>query len=190
MCGDCLGRPPPYEKLRAPLTYTPAARKLVLSFKRYGQDGLVNLFQPHLQRAASELLPSADLIVPVPLHWTRLWKRGYNQAALLANSLDLEHSPATLVIDLLTRVKRTQPQGKSSAVDRYSNLKKAIEVSPKYRDLVVGKRVMLVDDVAASGATLTTCSKVLKRAGAKDVSCLVVAKSLRNTFNEEEELDF
>jgi len=185
-----LDKQPAYERLRAPLTYSPAARKLVLSFKRYGQDGLVHLFQPHLQRAAAELLPTTDLIVPVPLHWTRLWKRGYNQAALMANSLDLEKSPATLVIDLLKRVKRTQPQGKSSAKNRYANLKKAIEVAPKHQDLVRGKRILLVDDVSASGATLNTCAKVLKRAGAKDVTCLVLAKSLRNTMSDSEELDF
>lgn len=190
MCGDCIGKPPAYSKLRAPLTYTPAARKLVLSFKRYGQDGLVNLFQPHIQRAASDLLPTSDLIVPVPLHWTRLWKRGYNQAALMANSLDLSQSSASLVVDLLKRVKRTQPQGKSSAVNRYANLKKAIEIAPKYQDLVVGKNVLLVDDVCASGATLSTCAKVLKRAGAQDVNCLVLAKSLRNTMSDSEELDF
>ncbi|MGB0844301.1 MAG: double zinc ribbon domain-containing protein [Alphaproteobacteria bacterium] len=189
MCGDCLDREPAFDRLRAPLVYSPSVRPLVLAFKRFGQDGLVNLFQPHLQRTAAELLANTDLVAPVPLHWSRLWKRGYNQAALLANCLDFDGTPASLQLDLLRRVKRTKPQGRSSAANRYKNLSKAIAVVPAYKDLVQGRRVLVVDDVTASGATLNTCAKVLKRAGAAEVSCLVLAKSLRNAMYEDEEFD-
>lgn len=170
ICAACLTNPPVYTKARAALVYDDVGRKLVSQFKYGDKLHLLPTFAPWLQRAAADLLPGVDVLMPVPLHWTRLWRRRFNQAALLARTLGLPVDVYTLV-----RARRTKRQVGMTREQRLQNVKAAFAV----RGDVGGKTILLVDDVHTTGATLAACSAVLLAAGASEVRVLTLAKVVR-----------
>jgi ComF family protein len=129
-----------------------------------------------MHRAGGEVLGGADLVVPVPLHWTRLAQRRYNQAALLAHAIRAADGPP-VAADWLVRRRRTPPQGHLGPRARERNVQGAFAMRPG-RD-IAGKRVVVVDDVMTTGATVDECARVLKRAGAVSVGVLTLARALR-----------
>jgi predicted amidophosphoribosyltransferase len=128
-----------------------------------------------MARAAAPLLVPDMLVAPVPLHWTRLLRRRYNQSALLARAVarlaGLEHCP-----DLLTRHRKTPLQDGKGRDERFSNLAGAIRAHPRRSARLVGRHVLLIDDVMTSGATLGVAADACLAAGAKQVSTLVMAR--------------
>src|SRR5262249_27634825 len=128
-----------------------------------------------LARAGTELTADADLIVPVPLHRWRLLLRRYNQAGLLAQALG-RAVQRPVAPDLLVRRRRTPSQGGPGRTGRRRNVAGAFAVRPRRAGLVEGRRVLLVDDVHTTGATLGECARVLRRAGAAAVDVLTLAR--------------
>jgi len=126
--------------------------------------------------AGSEVLARADLLVPVPLHWTRLFQRRYNQAALLAHAVRGAGGPE-LAADWLVRRRRTPSQGHLGPTARERNVRGAFAM--RAGRSVAGRRVVLIDDVMTTGATLEECARVLRRAGASSVGVLTLARALR-----------
>jgi ComF family protein len=126
--------------------------------------------------AGAELVAEADLCVPVPLHWTRLFARRYNQAAVLAHA---NHAPGGPPVgaDGLVRRRRTPSQGKRNAAQRLLNVRAAFAVKPD-RD-VKSMRILLIDDVFTTGATVGACARILRRAGARLVDVLTLARTVR-----------
>ena len=173
-CGACLQDPPAFERARAAFRYDDASKGLVLSFKHADRPGLARYVTPWMARAAAPLLAEADLLVPVPLHPLRLLHRRYNQAALLANALS-RRSGVRCIPDLLRRTRRTPPQGKLGRAAREQNVKGAVKLA-KTIDLVREKRILLVDDVLTTGATLGECVRVLRQSGAAAVDVVTLAR--------------
>jgi len=173
-CAACLADPPPYDRARAVFRYDDASKGMVLSFKHADRPGLARFFTPWLARAAAELLTEAELIVPVPLHRWRLLHRRYNQAALLAMGLS-RRSGVGCIPDLLRRTRHTKSQGTLGREARERNVKGAIKVA-KTKVLLEGKRVLLVDDVLTTGATLGECVNVLRQSGAARVDVVTLAR--------------
>ena len=136
------------------------------------------LISEAMARAGAELLEEADLVVPVPLHRWRLLRRRYNQSALLALAVS-RSSGVAAVPDLIRRVRATASQGGLSAGQRRRNVAGAFRVAPRLVDRVAGRRVVLVDDVHTTGATLVACTGALRRAGATDVDVLTLARVVR-----------
>lgn len=174
LCGACLTQPPAFDRARAAFRYDDASKGLVLSFKHADRPGLARFFAPWMARAAGPLLAEAELIVPVPLHRWRLLHRRYNQAALLALAL-ARRSGVPCMPDLLRRARRTPPQGTLSREARARNVKGAIGLG-KAVDSVTEKRILLVDDVLTTGATLGECVRVLRDAGAARVDVVTLAR--------------
>ena len=128
-----------------------------------------------MTRAARELLADADMLVPVPLHWRRAWRRRYNQSGALARVI-ARRSGVALRGDLLRRVRATEQQVGLSRPQRASNVQGAFEVPAEGKAEVAGRRVVLIDDVLTSGATLDACARALLRAKAAQVDALVFAR--------------
>lgn len=178
MCGECMRRVPAYGHARAVLRYDDASRALVLGFKHGDRTHAAPAFGRWLARAGSELLDEAELIVPVPLHWSRLLARRYNQAALLSHALGrvagIEVAP-----DLLVRRRRTPSQGRLSRAARARNVRGAFAVRARAAPIVAGRHILLVDDVLTTGATVEACARTLSRAGAAGVDVLTLARVVR-----------
>lgn len=177
ICAPCLADPPRHDGIAAGTLYNDASRKLVLAFKHGGRIALA----PMLARFMAARLPQTVgpdwLIVPVPLHRWRLWRRGYNQAALLGRELAKMRGPCVLV-DGLIRRKKTPPLGGLGRKARARALSGAIAINPRRNVQIKGARIVLVDDVLTSGATTNACVSALKRAGAAEVVVACFARVL------------
>jgi ComF family protein len=178
ICGVCSRQAPDFDRARSAMVYDDASRRLVLGFKHGDRTEAAPAFGRWMARTGADLIANSDVIVPVPLHWTRLFARKFNQAALLAHEIG-RLSGIDVVPDLLVRRKRTPPQGKLSALARQRNLQGAIVMKPKRKSLAEGKAVLLVDDVYTTGATVSACARVLRRAGASSVNVLTLARVVR-----------
>ena len=178
LCGACAGARPVFERARAALRYDEGSKDLILRFKHADRTDSAPAFARWMARAGATLLEDADLIAPVPLHWLRLFTRRYNQVALLAAELGrLARKPA--VNDLLLRRRRTPSQGGLGALARHRNVAGAFAVDPRRRPRLEDKRVLLVDDVLTTGATVSACASALLRAGAGAVDVLTLARVVR-----------
>jgi len=176
LCGACTRASPAYDRARSALRYDEASRRLVLSFKHGDRLHGAPTFGDWMRRAGAGMLGDADLLVPVPLHWSRLLRRRYNQAALLAYAIRGRDGPA-VAPDALRRLRRTASQGNFGADGRRRNVRRAFDLKPGTN--VRGLKVVLIDDVLTTGATIEECARVLKRAGARRVDVLTLARSLR-----------
>lgn len=175
VCGACIADPPAYDRARAALVYGDVSRELVLGLKYQGRrDGLV-LLAGWMAAAGKPLLEEADLIVPVPLHYLRLVRRGFNQSGWLAAAV-ARSSGVKLSVDALKRVRATPIQGGLSATGRRRNVQGAFRVRGTAKGRLRGARVLLVDDVLTTGATAEACAMALKRAGARCVDVLTLAR--------------
>jgi ComF family protein len=126
-------------------------------------------------RAGDEIMAEVDAIVPVPLHWRRLWTRRFNQSAMLAAAVSAA-SGIPMVTAALKRVKATVQQVGLSRSERAANVQGAFRVPEQGRAAVAGRRLIVLDDVLTSGATVEGCARALLRAGAKNVDVLVFAR--------------
>lgn len=167
-----IARPPAFERARAVARFDGTARALVHRLK-YGDA--VHLARPlgaMMARAGHELVDPDAVLLPVPLHRGRLWRRRFNQSALLAREI-ARLSKAELRLDAVERVKATRPQVGLSAAQRAENLAGAFEVVD--RPALAGRRVVLIDDVVTTGATVDRLARLLRRAGAGSVDVLSFA---------------
>lgn len=178
LCGVCARRPPRFERARAALVYNRHSRKLIIDFKHGDRTDRAPVYGRWLARAGRELIDDADIIAPVPLHPTRLFSRRYNQAALLAHALARECGK-TVVPDLLIRRRRTPSQGRLGAAERRRNVRGAFEINRAWKTRLGDKRVLLIDDVMTTGATVGASAEALKLAGAGAVDVLTLARVVR-----------
>jgi len=177
-CGVCLRKPPIYERARSAVVYGETSRRFVLSYKHGDRLDLVPAMVSWLERAGQELINDADIIAPVPLHWSRFLARRFNQSAELARVLG-QRSGRQFSPDLLLRKKRTASQAGLNAKERARNVRGAFRVRPGRLADLSAKRVLLIDDVLTTGATLNACAGILLWAGAAGVDVLTLARVVR-----------
>ncbi|WP_416896137.1 MAG: ComF family protein [Minwuia sp.] len=179
LCGLCAASPPAFDHARAAVRYDEPLRSAVLKFKHGDRTDMASGLANLLRRAGRDILPAADLIVPVPLHPRRLWQRRYNQSALMALALS-EQTDLPAAPDALLRKRRTPSQGGLSATARRRNVRGAFAVDDRWRPRLQGAHVVLVDDVYTTGATAEACARVLRLGGAETVSVLTVARVVQS----------
>lgn len=176
VCAPCMAEAPRHDGIFAATLYNDASRRLVLSFKHGGRISLAAMMSRLMIGRLGHVGPDW-LVVPVPLHRWRLWRRGFNQAALLARMIARERN-AVLLVDGLERIKPTPALGGLGRKARARALSGAIAVSARAKGRLQGADILLVDDVLTSGATSKACISALKRAGARKVVIACFARVL------------
>ncbi|MBE0703646.1 MAG: ComF family protein, partial [Afipia sp.] len=172
---EAIAAPPAYHRARAAVRYDDVAGTLVHALKYQDRTDLAPAMGRWMARAGAELLHDADTLIPVPLHWKRGWSRRYNQSAALANVIGRQ-SKIPVRADLLQRTRATHQQVGLSRAERARNMQGAFAVGDDQRASVAGRRLILVDDVLTSGATVDACARALLRAKAASVDVLVFAR--------------
>lgn len=176
-CDVCEVRPPEYDCAKALWAYDELSSKIIKRFK-FGDR---SEFAPYLAKILGVrghmLLEKADFIAPVPLHRKRLRIRRYNQAALRCKYIGFENK---ITLELLKRIKYSVPQTELPFAKRQANVAGIFAINPKYQNQIMGKNILLIDDVLTTGATVNACAKILKEAGAAKVFVLTLTKRLLN----------
>jgi ComF family protein len=172
---EAIADPPTYRRARAAVRFDDVARALVHALKYGDRLDLAPMMGRWMATAGRPLTAEADVIIPVPLHWRRYWARRFNQSALLAEAI-AKASQVPLILGALKRVKATPQQVGLSQSARALNVQGAFRVSPSGKAAVAGRRLILVDDVLTTGATVDACARALLRAGAAEVNVLTFAR--------------
>lgn len=172
---EALADPPAFDRARAAVLFGAVSRDLVHRLKYGDRLDLAAPMARLMAQAAPDLVREADVIVPVPLHLFRLWRRRFNQSALLARNLAAA-SGNPVHVEALQRVRPTSSQVALSRAERRANVSGAFRVPAMAAPAVAGRRVLLVDDVLTTGATLDACARMLRRSGASGVDALTFAR--------------
>jgi ComF family protein len=177
-CDGCLRQPQAWSQGRVVAVYAGGARRIVMGLKHGDRLDMGPTIAHWMNTAGDDVLKGIDIIAPVPLHWTRLLKRRYNQAVELsrhvASAREIIHIP-----DLITRTKRTSMQKDMTRDERFENQREALKITNRFKDQVIGKHILIVDDVMTTGATLSACTEACISAGAAKVNVLVFARVAR-----------
>ncbi len=179
-CDACISFPRPWMRGRAALGYAGAARRLVLGIKHADRTDLMAPAANWMARAGVDILDTKPLLVPIPIHRTRLIRRRYNQSAELVH-LIAKTTGCDECTDALERPVATKKQDGMSIEDRFENVRASMRVPASRLNVVKDRDVCLVDDVMTSGATLNAASEALLEAGASQVSVLVLARVEKDT---------
>ena len=177
LCGACLANPPALDRARAAVAYGEIARRVALKLKYAGRPALAETIARAIERLARDR--DDALIAPVPLHRWRIWRRGYNQSALIAQAL-ARRTGLAVELDLVRRTKATPVLRALGPAARAKALRGAFAVLPAVRPAVKGRSILLIDDVYTTGATGNACARALKRAGAAEVRLLCWARVVRD----------
>ena len=179
VCAACLARPHDFARARSLFRYDDASKPLILAFKHGDRLDHAPAFARWLERTGRPLFAETDLLVPVPLHRWKLWKRRYNQAAIVAERLSkmagIPHDPLALEKRRATKSQGEMPSAKA----RRRNVLNAFRVPSAKAARIAGRNILLIDDVFTTGATLNACARALKRAGAARVDALTLARVVR-----------
>jgi ComF family protein len=173
-CAACLADPPPFDRLRAAVAYGDVSRQVALKLKYSGRPGLAETLARFMLRHV-EARGGEGLLVPVPLHRWRIWRRGYNQAALIASAIS-RRTGLAVGLDVISRTRATPPLKGLGRRERALAVRGAFKVEPRSKERIAGRRILLVDDVYTSGATAAACARTLKRGGASSVEILCWAR--------------
>lgn len=176
-CGACLKSPPYFDSTTAICRYETTSSKLVTGIKYSDRLHLIKSIAGMMADKAQPDIATTDLIIPVPLHFIRQWRRMSNQSALLASEI-ARKTKKPWRSDVIKRTHHTPPQASLTRKRRHTNVAKAFAIEDKKHKFIAGRNIMLVDDVMTTGATLNACAKALKDAGAAKVQVLVFARTV------------
>lgn len=180
LSAEAIADPPPFDRCRAVAHFDEVARKLVHALKYRDHVELARWMGGWMARAGADVVAEADIVTPVPLHRFRLWMRRFNQSAALAQAVAAQAGKA-FAPAVLRRVRATAQQVGLSASERDRNVRGAFRVMPDERPGIAGRRVLLVDDVYTTGATVKAATRALLRGGAGAVDVLCFARVVRGS---------
>lgn len=177
LSAGAIADPPLFDRLRSAAIHDGVVRDLVHGLKYGDRTDLAAMMAGWMLRASDGSVAGCDALIPVPLHRTRLFLRKYNQAAELARHL-ARLSGKPLLPATLVRIKRTQQQVGLGARAREDNVRGAFAIARSRENDLFGRRIVLVDDVYTTGATVSAATRALKKAGAGHVTVLTFARAL------------
>jgi ComF family protein len=175
LCDECTEAAPVFRRARAAVMYQDGGRNLVLALKHADRPEMARTLAPWMVRAGRELLAGCDLVAPVPLHYWRLLRRKYNQSSELARQV-ARLAGLNFVPDLMVRSRNTPTQDGRDRAARFANQAGAFVANPRHAARIVNRKVLLIDDVMTTGATLSALAAACLDAGAARVEALVLAR--------------
>lgn len=175
LSAEAIADPPPFARLRAVAVYDGLSGRIIQALKYHDRTETAGALGAMMARAAAEMAGDIDLVLPVPLHRRRLWQRRFNQSAMLAEAIAGQLG-LRYAADGLQRIKATRRQVGLKARERAANVQGAFRVAAASYPLVAGRRILLVDDVYTTGATVKAATRALMRAGASAVDVVVFAR--------------
>ena len=174
VCARCLAEPPAFDGARSSFVYDEGIRPLILAYKHSDRLDLTPILSQFLLRTLANTNWAVDVIVPVPLHRWRLFRRQYNQSAELARHLS-RYLAVPFLPNIIKRVRSTPSQGLYSRAQRRANMTGAFHVTTKKSADLRGRTVLIVDDVLTTGATVNELARVIKKSGADQVFVITIA---------------
>jgi len=185
LSAEAIADPPPFDRARSAVVHAGIARQMVQALKYRDRTDLAPWMARWMLRAGAELVAEADVIVPVPLHWRRFLRRQFNQSAELGRAMakltGLPFEPG-----VVRRIRLTRQQVGLERAQREQNVRAAFRVPAEAEIAIAGRRVLLVDDVYTTGATVRAVTKALKKGGAGAVDVLTFARVLPGDFRADE----
>lgn len=178
ICASCLKTLPHYDRAISVFFYNQLIKKIIGNLKYRDAIFVAKKLGKFLFNHARQEIIAADFIIVVPLHKKKLRQRKFNQSLLLCHAMLPKIFKTKLIPDFLLRIKNTEAQVKLRSKQRRQNLKSAFVLNPKYLKAVKNKKILLIDDVITTGATLNNCAKILKKHGAKQVTIFTIAKTV------------
>lgn len=185
LSAEAIANPPPFARARAAVAYSGVARRMVQGLKFHDRTDLAPWMARWMLRAGTELVADAEVVVPVPLHWRRFFWRQFNQSAEIARTV-ASLSSLPFAPTAVRRVKRTRQQIGLGQREREDNVRAAFVVPPEAEIEIRGRRVLLVDDVYTTGATVSAVTRALKKGGARGVDVLTFARVLPGDFRPDD----
>ncbi|WP_253300049.1 ComF family protein [Wolbachia endosymbiont of Chironomus riparius] len=179
-CGKCIIDPPKFKVLRSVFAYDQNSKDIIINLKFFDNLNHVKTFAKWMHQFHKDIFKDADLIIPIPLHRLRLFKRKYNQSALLAKEL-AKVTNLFYVPYAIKRLRNTNPQAGLSLKQREKNLKNAFSICNK--EIIKNKIVILIDDVVTTGATVRSCAHEILSSGVKEVRVLSLARTVNDFEN-------
>lgn len=172
LCSDCVKMQKVFDKSLALFQYRDKTKTLINDFKYHNKSYLYKMFGYQMVKFLKDVdLTDISAVVPVPIHKSKELKRGYNQSELLASYISF--NLGLPMLKLVKRNKDTTPQNRLEGYARWNNISGAFEIS---KGVSVPSKILLVDDIYTTGATVNECSKVLKQNGANKIVCLALAR--------------
>ncbi len=181
LCAECIEIEPMFDQSRCAVVYNDASRRLVLNFKFNDKTSFVHTFVPWMIRAGKDLIYDSDYIIPIPLHPKKLRQRRFNQSALLAHEIAKKTS-SNYLPDGLISTRLTKPQKGLSKKHRINNVGGAFAINDNHLDTFAHKKILLIDDIFTTGATLNEAARMLKNAGAAEVNVLTIARVTKDEY--------
>jgi len=178
ICNDCDRTPPAWDRGRSAVAYEGVGRQVTMALKHSDRLDMAAPLARWMTGAGADILHSDMLIIPVPLHWSRLLKRRYNQAAVLAQHIG-KRIGADVEVEALRRKYATPVLKGKTRIERHETLRNVMEVNPVKVQYITDRDVLLVDDVMTTGATLSACTQACREAGAESVNVLTLARVAR-----------
>lgn len=185
LSAEAIANPPPFARVRSAVAYTGVARQMVQGLKFHDRTDLAPWMARWMLRAGSELVTDAEVVVPVPLHWRRFFWRQFNQSAELGRTI-ASLSGLPFAPNAVRRVKRTRQQVGLGQREREDNVRAAFIVPSEAEIDIRGRRVLIVDDVYTTGATVSALTHALDKGGAHAVDVLTFARVLPGDFRPDE----
>lgn len=177
-CGACEANSPQFHHHRSALHFDAHSKRLIHDLKYYDNSLMLDRYGQWLHQIGQDWIEKEGaILIPIPLHWRRLWQRKYNQAALLAQAV-AKRAHCPVLLDGLQRLHYRPPQAGLSRAQRLTNLRGNFRVHPKHLADLQGKHVILIDDVMTTGATLNACARALKKAKVSRVYALTLARTV------------
>lgn len=182
ICANCLTEKPYYDSSIAIIKYDRFSKEIIFKLKYHDQTLIAKKIANLIHSLNKNIIEDFDIIIPVPIHKSKLARRKFNQSALISKNIAKTNKKISFIPDLLIKTRNTSTQTQLNKTARYNNIKGSIEINNKLKSKIQNKKIILLDDVITTGATINYCSKILRKYQPKEIIVISFAKRVLGEF--------